>query len=158
MQSLNNGLTTRSRSRSSSTLLSLLQQPDGITDDVTIAQELLKQRKASRRRISPTEMYISRRGVEGLDEQHQNSQTQTEAQGEARSRRAMQTSTTWTSSSGEVPTDQDDIDDRTVFVQEYNRLAQKVNQPTLDMGTTADSTDPSTAYVLWSQKTTMAPM
>lgn len=158
MQSLNNGLNTRSRSRSSSTLLSLLQQPDGTTDDITIAQELLNQPKAPRRRFSFTEMYISRRRVEGLDEQHQNSEAQTEVQGGGRSRRVMQTSNTWTSSSGEVPTDQDDIDDRTVFVQEYNRLAQKVSQSTVEMGTSADSTDSSTAYVLWSHKTTRGPM
>ena len=157
MKSLNNGLTTRSRSRSSSTLLSLLQQPDGTTDDITIAQELLNQPKA-RRRILLTEIYVSRRGVEGLDEQHQSSEAQTEVQGGVRSRREMQTSNTWTSSSGEVPTDQDEIGDRTVFVQEYNRLAQKINQSTVDMGTSADSTDSSTACVLWPHKTTRRPM
>jgi hypothetical protein len=42
------------------------------------------------------------------------------------SRRAIQSSNTWTSSSGEILLEHDDIEDRSLFVEEYNRLAKKV--------------------------------
>ena len=41
--------------------------------------------------------------------------------------RAIQGSNTWTSSSGEILSDKDDIEDRTFFVLEYNRLGTKVS-------------------------------
>jgi hypothetical protein len=40
--------------------------------------------------------------------------------------RAAHTSNTWTSSSGDMLSDRDELDDRTIFIQEYNRLARKV--------------------------------
>jgi hypothetical protein len=45
-----------------------------------------------------------------------------------RGRQAHRSSDTWTSSSGDlgILSDTDDIDDRADFIQEYNRLAQKV--------------------------------
>lgn len=44
---------------------------------------------------------------------------------ERKSRRAR-TSNTWTTSDGEVLSDHDEIEDRTLFIAEYNRLSQKV--------------------------------
>ena len=43
--------------------------------------------------------------------------------------RMIQSSNTWTSSSGEILSDQDDIEDRSSVVEEYNRLAKKVGAP-----------------------------
>lgn len=40
-------------------------------------------------------------------------------------RMPLQTSNTWTSSSGE-PTSEDEIDDRASFIEEYNKIARKV--------------------------------
>ena len=42
------------------------------------------------------------------------------------SKRAFRSSNTWTSSSAGFSSDHDDIEDRTVFLQEYNQLATKV--------------------------------
>jgi hypothetical protein len=43
--------------------------------------------------------------------------------------RQMQSSRTWTTSSGDVGlmSDADELEDRVLFVQEYNRLAKKVS-------------------------------
>ena len=45
---------------------------------------------------------------------------------DGRRRRMIQSSNTWTASSGEVFSEQDDVEDRTFFTLEYNRLATKV--------------------------------
>jgi hypothetical protein len=42
--------------------------------------------------------------------------------------RKKQSSETWTSLSEEILPDQDDVEDRDAFVQEYNRLAEKVGK------------------------------
>lgn len=97
----------------------MAQQPT-IFDDMNIAAGLLTEPKDPRHRSSFTG--ISFVGLDGSDDPQQ----RTDEQPEGRSRRAMRTSNTWTSSSGDVLSDHDDIDDRTVFVQEYNRLARKV--------------------------------
>ncbi|KAG0649007.1 hypothetical protein D0Z07_4860 [Hyphodiscus hymeniophilus] len=44
---------------------------------------------------------------------------------DGRRRRAIQSSNTWTTSSGEILSDKDDMEDRSFFILEYNRLAQK---------------------------------
>lgn len=41
----------------------------------------------------------------------------------------IQTSNTWTSSSGEALSDHDDIDDRSGYLKEFNHLANKVGNP-----------------------------
>ncbi|KAG4436805.1 hypothetical protein IFR05_007695 [Cadophora sp. M221] len=94
-----------------------------IFDDMNIAAGLLTEPKDPRHRSSFTG--ISFVGLDGSDNPLQRSDGQPEGQHEGRSRRAVRTSNTWTSSSGDVLSDQDDVDDRTVFVQEYNRLARK---------------------------------
>lgn len=110
-------------SRSSSAALSMAQQPT-IFDDMNIAAGLLTEPKDPRHRSSFTG--ISFVGLDGSDNLPQRSDGQLGGHHEGRSRRAVRTSNTWTSSSGDVLSDLDDVDDRTVFVQEYNRLARKV--------------------------------
>lgn len=111
--------------RSSSTALSVVQQPEPIPDDVSIAQGLLNEPKDPRQRTSFTGI-SPLRNFDGSDNVPRQSDAVTDGHHERRSRKAMRTSNTWTSSSGDVLSDQDDVDDRTVFVQEYNRLAKKV--------------------------------
>ncbi|PVH89508.1 hypothetical protein DL98DRAFT_647264 [Cadophora sp. DSE1049] len=118
MQSNNVGLI----SRSSSAALSMAQQPT-IFDDMNIAAGLLTEPKDPRHRSSFTG--VSFVGFDGSDNPQQRLDGQPDGHPDGRSRRAVRTSNTWTSSSGDVLSDQDDIDDRTVFVQEYNRLARK---------------------------------
>jgi len=110
-------------SRSSSAALSMAQQPT-IFDDMNIAAGLLTEPKDPRHRSSFTG--VSFVGLDGSDNLQQRSDEQGDGHPEGRARRAIRTSNTWTSSSGDVLSDHDDIDDRTVFVQEYNRLARKV--------------------------------
>jgi len=47
--------------------------------------------------------------------------------GEQTGQSVIQTSNTWTLSSGGVVSEPNDVDDRTEFVDEYNRLAVKVS-------------------------------
>jgi hypothetical protein len=42
-------------------------------------------------------------------------------------RRRSNTSITWTSSDGEITAREDEIDDRSCYIDEYNRLARKVS-------------------------------
>tara|TARA_R110002060_G_scaffold73390_1_gene82288 strand:+ start:1711 stop:2055 length:345 start_codon:yes stop_codon:yes gene_type:complete len=101
----------------------MAQQPT-IFDDMNIAAGLLTEPKDPRHRSSFTG--VSFVGLDGSDNLQQRSDEQGDGHPEGRARRAIRTSNTWTSSSGDVLSDHDDIDDRTVFVQEYNRLARKV--------------------------------
>lgn len=116
-------------SRSSSATLLLACQPfqllDGTSDDVTIAQGLLNKPNIPRRRSSftgtspewflPGHSSVPTRRAGPLDNRQ--------------SRRAMYSSNTWTTSSGEVPSECDDAEDRIDFLREYNRLAKKVLPP-----------------------------
>lgn len=112
--------------RSSSVTFSIAPQPDirdHLSDDMTIAQELLIGPKPPRRSNSFTGL-----SLRGFDSSNDNpSSTSPIEQTEDRpSRRILLTSNTWTTSSGDVLSDQDEVDDRTIFIQEYNRLAKKV--------------------------------
>ncbi|KAK0125557.1 hypothetical protein ONS96_009393 [Cadophora gregata f. sp. sojae] len=146
MQSNNVGLI----SRSSSAALSMAQQST-IFDDMNIAASLLTEPKDPRHRSSFTG--VSFVGLDGSDDQQQRSDAHADGHPEGRSRRAMRTSNTWTSSSGDVLSDQDDVDDRTLFVQEYNRLARKHGVRQVDPqeydGFTDDLTNPSTKQGSW---------
>jgi len=124
MPSFHHGLISRS---SSATLSASHPQEirDGSFEDMAIAQELLNQPRILRSQTTLTG-FLS--GPQGLQIAH----SQVEYDGlkdEKHSRQAMRTSNTWTSSSGEVLSDHDEIDDRTLFVGEYNRLALKVRPP-----------------------------
>jgi hypothetical protein len=112
--------------RSSSVTFSIAPQPDirdHLCDDMTIAQELLIGPKPPRRSNSLTGL-----SLRGFDSSNDNASSispieQTE---DRPPRRVILTSNTWTTSSGDVLSDQDEVDDRTTFIQEYNRLAKKV--------------------------------
>jgi hypothetical protein len=113
--------------RASSVIFSIAPQPDirdHLCDDMTIAQELLIGPKPPRRSNSFTGF-----SLRGFDSSNDNaSSTSPIEQTEDRPpRRVLLTSNTWTTSSGDVLSDQDEVDDRTVFIQEYNRLARKVS-------------------------------
>jgi hypothetical protein len=92
--------------------------PGGISDDMTIAQKLLRQPKIPRRRYSfgsaPPIPDLLDGGNLILDPNDPNK------------RRITQSSSTWTDSSGDALSDQDEVEDRDFFVHEYNRLAKKV--------------------------------
>jgi hypothetical protein len=112
--------------RSSSVTFSIAPQPDirdHLCDDMTIAQELLIGPKPPRRSNSFTGL-----SLRDFDSSNDNpSSTSPIEQTEDRpTRRVLLTSNTWTTSSGDVLSDQDEVDDRTIFIQEYNRLANKV--------------------------------
>ncbi|CZT13719.1 uncharacterized protein RCO7_00680 [Rhynchosporium graminicola] len=100
----------------------MAQQPT-IFDDMNIAVGLLSEPKDPRHRASFTG--VSFIGHDGSEPPPQQIDPQPGGNQEGRLRRAVHTSNTWTSSSGDVLSDHDDIDDRTFFVQEYNRLARK---------------------------------
>jgi hypothetical protein len=112
-------------SRTSSTALSMAQShlvQDPLS--LTVARELLNQPNHIRQRSAFTIASTRSQQLDGTDGQLQVAAPLTDA-AEGRSRRAGHTSNTWTSSSGDVVSDLDEIDDRTLFVQEYNRLARK---------------------------------
>lgn len=70
-----------------------------------------------------------------------------EGNGENERRRQMASSNTWTSSSGDVLSDHDDIEDRGPFIQEYNRLARKVYSSTKNLDIANSSI--SMVYDFW---------
>lgn len=93
---------------------------DPIYDDMTIAEGLLKNSKVPRRTSSFT-------GTHNLSRSTGQFRSSGDASVVANSRRAVRTSNTWTSSEGDVLSDQDEVDDRAVFIHEFNRLARKVS-------------------------------
>ena len=111
---------------SSSLALTMAEQLDiieGISDDMSIAQGLLARPIIPlRRRTSFTSTTGSGHIVEVSNEGNDSTGTKDEG----RRRRMVQSSNTWTTSSGEALSELDDVDDRTLFVNEYNRLATKV--------------------------------
>lgn len=112
-------------SRSSSASLSGVHLPDrhdGTSDDMSIAQALIKRPRIPRREASLTELV-------NLNHEHDGAHREEESMDSAhdgRSQRAMRNSNTWTSSIGEVLAEHDEIEERNIFVEEYNRLAEKV--------------------------------
>ena len=96
---------------------------EGISDDISIAQGLLgKPNIPLRRRTSFTSTTRSDHVVEATNEGYISEGIREEG----RRRRMVQSSNTWTMSSGEALSELDDVEDRTFFVREYNRLALKV--------------------------------
>ncbi|KAF4626067.1 hypothetical protein G7Y89_g12095 [Cudoniella acicularis] len=117
---LNHNLLTRSAS-------AILSKPrpkgqnDGTSDDMIIAQGLLKRPQIPRRETSLT-------GLANIRQEHEAGHIKDESlesSYDGRSRRAIRSSNTWTTSSGDIPSDHDEVEDRAIFVQEYNRLAEK---------------------------------
>jgi hypothetical protein len=111
--------------RSYSAKLSMALQSDihdAISDDMTIAEGLLNNSKVPHRSSS----FTGTQSFGHSNGKFESSAALTEASTAGISRRILRTSNTWTSSSGDVLSDQDEIDDRTIFIQEFNRLARKV--------------------------------
>jgi hypothetical protein len=118
--------THRLSTHSSLTSLSIVAQQvisEGLSDDITIATGLLNRPRIPRRETSFSGTSLGQQSLNDL----QCEEGLQEASRVGRSRRAIQSSNTWTSSSGEVLSEHDEVGDRTVFVDEYNRLARKVN-------------------------------
>ncbi|KAF7933073.1 uncharacterized protein EAE97_008840 [Botrytis byssoidea] len=119
----------RLNSRASSATLSLRRQQDVATlfaDDSSITQNLLRGQVIPMRRTSiralPSDPNISLAlagdGPSIADEPSDVVQR-------PRIRRGLCSSNTWTSSSAEGESENDDLDDRTHFIEEFNRLADK---------------------------------
>lgn len=122
MAPLTDGITSHSSSTSLSIAL-LRDIIDTPLDDVAITKELLTRPKIPVRQTSflgtsqEQQAYEDDSLLDGADE----------PQPTKRSRRVIvQSSNTWTSASGELHSEHDEIDDRDAFVREYNRLARKV--------------------------------
>ena len=127
MQSANKDVSPRSYSTK------ILMAPQSnlrgpIYDDMTIAEGLLNNSKVPHR----TSSFTGAQGLARSTSQIRSSMAITDASVRGISRRAGRTSNTWTSSDGEVLSDHDEVDDRTVFVQEFNRLARKVSMNLFD--------------------------
>ncbi|TGO43406.1 hypothetical protein BHYA_0001g00350 [Botrytis hyacinthi] len=119
----------RLNSRASSATLSIRRQQDVATlfaDDSSITQNLLRGQVIPMRRTSiralPSDPNISLAlagdGPSIADEPSDVVQR-------PRIRRGLCSSNTWTSSSAEGESENDDLDDRTHFIEEFNRLADK---------------------------------
>jgi hypothetical protein len=124
MQSFHHGLI----SRSSSASLSMAERSnvlDSTSDDLTIAQGLLNNSRNLGRQTSLTDVPASLQVHGGSILQDESSGSLTAAPAEG-SRRRVHTSNTWTSSSGEILSEQDEVNDRSEFIHEYNYLANKV--------------------------------
>jgi hypothetical protein len=112
-------------SRSSLMSLSMAAQQsivDGTPDDINIATELLTRPHVLHRETSFSGTSFGRQSSQDLHIQGGFNGSI----GGSTLRRAIQTSNTWTSSSSEILSEHDDMEDRSLFVDEYNRLAKKV--------------------------------
>jgi hypothetical protein len=94
-----------------------------IYTDMAIAEGLLNNSKVPQR----TSSFTGTQGLERSPGKFRSSAALTNASGGSFTRRAIRTSNTWTSSDGDVLSDQDEVDDRAVLIQEFNRLARKVS-------------------------------
>lgn len=115
-------------SRSSSTTLSMAGRPSAASrssEDQNIAQALLTTHKTHARQDSSTTS-VSLRNSDGVNRQSGHFNCPSILPLEGQIRRGRRPSNTWTSSSGEVFSETDEVDDRSVFIHEYNRLAKKV--------------------------------
>jgi hypothetical protein len=121
MQSANNDLSPRSYpTKLSMATHSELRAP--VHDDLTIVEGLLNKSKVPNRTSSFTGTQV----LSHSTGRFRSSVALTETSVGGVSRRAGRTSNTWTSSDGDVLSEKDEVDNRTVFFQEFNRLAKKV--------------------------------
>ncbi|RDW94796.1 hypothetical protein BP5796_00559 [Coleophoma crateriformis] len=122
MQSYSHALYSRSSSAASHYARRPFRAQDRASDNGDIAQEMLNKPIIPPRKSSASP-------EKSADVSHSFQDTlELESGGR---RRAMQSSNTWTSSSGGAFSDHDDLEDRTEFLDEYNRLAKKHNVPLL---------------------------
>jgi len=117
MQPYEHGL--RLRSASSTSFPRHQLEAGGGADSIAITRELLHGPRVPERGSSA-------RSSSGFTPSRQSRIESSAATTALQSRRAFRSSNTWTSSSAGLFSDQDDIEDRTYFLQEYNRLAGKV--------------------------------
>ncbi|QSZ37374.1 hypothetical protein DSL72_009472 [Monilinia vaccinii-corymbosi] len=112
----------RLNSRASSATLSLRRQQQDTTtpfaDDASIAQNLLRRQSTRAFRSNPNIAGLSGDGPPNTDEPSNIGQ-------QPRVRRGLCSSNTWTSSSAGGESENDDSDDRTHYIEEFNRLAEK---------------------------------
>lgn len=114
--------------RSSSFTLTMAQPVDiieRVSDDMSIAQGLLGAPIIPPRRR--TSFTSTSKSVYTRDDSSELEES-TSINDETRRRQMVQSSNTWTASSGEILSDKDDVEDRTFFILEYNRLATKVGR------------------------------
>lgn len=95
---------------------------DNTSDDISIAQGLLRRPRIPSRGTSDPMSPSLRHTGDGSNDASKSLAEYDERD----NRRQMRSSNTWTSSSGDMLSDQDDIEDRGPYIQEYNRLARKV--------------------------------
>jgi hypothetical protein len=102
----------------------MAQKIDILSDDMSITRGLLGRPDIPPRRrtsfTSTTRSAHTHDVSNDLDDS-------TSIKDDGRRRRVIQSSNTWTTSSGEILSDKDDMEDRTFFILEYNRLATKVS-------------------------------
>lgn len=121
----------RLNSRASSATLSLRRQkqdaPNLFADDASIAQNLLRGQVIPARRSS-IKIFSSNPNISsGLgNDGPSNTNELSNIEQQPRVRRGLCSSNTWTSSSAGGESENDDSDDRTQFIEEFNRLAEKV--------------------------------
>ncbi|RDL39434.1 uncharacterized protein BP5553_03774 [Venustampulla echinocandica] len=120
MPFFNHGLISRSSSGTISNPHPL-DALGGISDNINIAQGLLMRSHISQRQASSTSPPIGDQTLEPLKMQGR----RTESDEASKPRRVMRSSTTWTCSSQDILSDREEFEDRSAFVQEYNRLAAK---------------------------------
>ncbi|KAF7862685.1 hypothetical protein EAF04_007558 [Stromatinia cepivora] len=119
----------RLNSRASSATLSLRRQQQEaplFTDDASIAQNLLRSQVIPIRRASirafPSDLNIP---LGSYGDGPSNTDQPSNIGQQPRIRRGLCSSNTWTSSSEGGESENDDSDDRTHFIEEFNRLAEK---------------------------------
>ena len=95
-------------------------------DAAAVTQGLLKEHGIRRRSSSISFLSTGRQDLDGMTESAHGI-----TKDEHHPRRNIQSSNTWTSSSGEILPERDDIEDRTAVVEEYNRLAKRVSRVTI---------------------------
>jgi hypothetical protein len=104
-------------------MAAILNNIDDISEVTSIAQDLIGGPQKPLRTFSFTRNARKLHRLDG-SENHSDS---TDFVGREWSRAVVQSSNTWTSSSADVLSDHDDIEDRTDYLLEYNRLALKVS-------------------------------
>jgi len=115
---------TSSRPSNNVTMPTMPQQLDiidGLRDDISIVQGLLAPR-IPRRTASLASLSTGGQ----VDDSKKRTDATESSDSNPERRRGLQSSNTWTSSSGDVLSDHDDIEDRSFYIQEFNRLARKV--------------------------------
>jgi len=95
--------------------------------DIDIAEELLVRPRIPTRKYSLDQFAIGNNAKIPMHKTMDDRAPSFETTEELPQQFVIQTSNTWTSSSGDAPSDLDDVDKCSAFIEEYNRLATKVS-------------------------------